>query len=453
MVTESRVIEADRPNDDFRVVLPRAPEITYDIEHSGEVFYIRINDGAPNFRVVAAPIEAASDRATWREVIPHSDSVLLSWVQAFRDHLVLVERRDALQGIRIIGLRDGAEHRIDFDDEVYVAWPNENPDSDTTRLRFLYGSLVTPDSVYEYDMDSHERILLKQDVVLGGFAPEDYITERMWVTARDGEKVPLSIVRPRNFVLDGSGIVYQYAYGSYGSCQDPWIRQSLISLLDRGIAVAFAHVRGGQELGRRWYDSGRMFEKKNTFYDFIDCSEGLIQAGYTRAGRILAEGGSAGGLLIGAVANLRPDLYAAMHAAVPFVDVVTTMLDETLPLTTAEYNEWGNPNHPDSYHYMLSYSPYDQVCAQDYPPVIATTGFHDSQVQYWEPAKWVAKLRDHKTNDGPVLLDVNLDAGHGGATGRFSYYKTTARVYSFFFRSLEPTPERWRLPAAEAKTG
>ena len=406
-----------------------------------------------NFKLVAAPVQSASDQSTWREVIPHRDDALLSSVDVFQDYLVLGERRDGLRRLRVIRWSDGAEHDVSFDEPVYVAYASGNPEFNTTKLRYVYSSLKTPQSVFEYDMSERSHALLKQDKVLGGFDPSQYRMERQWATSRDGERIPLSIILPEGFQKDGSRPMYQYAYGSYGYSMDPWFSGSWLSLLNRGFGVAIAHIRGGQEMGRRWYDEGKMFNKMNTFTDFIDCSEFLIKEGYTSADRLVAGGGSAGGLLMGAVANMSPQTYQVIYSAVPFVDVVNTMLDETIPLTTNEYDEWGNPNNPDSYHYMLSYSPYDQVKAQDYPHMVVVTGLHDSQVQYWEPAKWVARLRALKTDENRIIFDTDLDAGHGGASGRFKRYEKTAMVYAFFMQMIDSDMSRWRLSPPSREEG
>ncbi len=445
LVTEELVIDANEPTARFRPVVPRAPEHEYDTTHQGDRFFVRTNWEAENFRLMSAPVATSGDRSTWHEVIPARDDVFLAGVELFDDFLVLSERIDGLRRIRVIDRRPaGGEHHIAFEEAAYVAWLGTNPQFDTHKLRFAFSSPVTPDSVFEYNLATGERTLLKQDKVLGGFDPANYRTERFFVDARDGARVPVTVVTPAGFARDGSGPLYQYAYGAYGYSIDPSFSATRLSLLDRGFAVAECHVRGGQEMGRAWYDQGRTTAKANTFNDFIDCSEALIAGGYTSPAGLIAGGGSAGGLLMGAIANMRPDLYRVIYAAVPFVDVLTTMLDDSIPLTTGEYDEWGNPHEKPAYDYILSYSPYDNVTAQSYPNLIITTGLHDSQVQYFEPAKWVAKLRAHKTDDNLLLLETDLETGHGGASGRFEKYKKTALVYAFFLHVLDPTLERWR---------
>ena len=444
LVTETLVLEAKDPAGAFRPVVPRAPEHEYDVWHQGDRFYIRTNWEAKNFRLMTAPVETSGDRATWTEVLPARDDVFLSGIELFDDFLVVGERKDGLRQLRVIDRRKGGgEHYVAFDEAAYVAWLGDNPQFDTTTLRFEFSSPVTPDSVFEYDLVTRERKLLKQDEVLGGFDPKAYTTERFFIDARDGAKVPVTVVMPADFPKDGSRPLYQYAYGAYGYSIDPEFSATRLSLLDRGFAVAECNVRGGQELGRAWYENGKMFNKINTFTDFIDCSEALVARKFTTPDGLVAGGGSAGGLLMGAIANMRPDLYRVVYAAVPFVDVLTTMLDESIPLTTGEYDEWGNPNEKPAYDYMLSYSPYDNVKAQAYPNLIVTTGLHDSQVQYFEPAKWVAKLRATKTDDHLLLIDIDMETGHGGASGRFKKYEKTALVYAYFLYVLDPTLARW----------
>ena len=447
LVTEILMLEAKTPEGAFQPVVPRAAEHEYSVWHQGDLFYIRTNFEARNFRLVTAPVATSADRSTWKEIIPGRGDVFLSDVELFDDYMVVGERKEGLRQLRVIDRREGgAEHYVQFDEAAYVAWLGDNPQFDTHKLRFEFSSPVTPDSVFEYDLDSRERRLLKQDEVLGGFDPKAYRTERFFVDARDGAKVPVTVVMPADFAKDGSRPLYQYAYGAYGYSIDPEFSATRLSLLDRGFAVAECNVRGGQEMGRDWYDQGRTTHKTNTFNDFIDCSEALIERGFTKPERLIAGGGSAGGLLMGAVANMRPDLYRVVYAAVPFVDVLTTMLDDTIPLTTGEYDEWGNPNEKAAYDYILTYSPYDNVKAQAYPNLIVTTGLHDSQVQYFEPAKWVAKLRATKTDDHELLLDTDMETGHGGASGRFKKYERTAKVYAYFLYVLDPTLAKWKTP-------
>ncbi len=433
--SESRILEADRPEGEFRVFQPREENHEYSIDHGADGFYIRTNWQARNFRLMKAE-EGATGKASWSEVIPHRDDVLLTGFELFRDHLVVSEREAGLIHLRIRRLSDGEEHDLDFGEPAYLASIGDNLELDSNVLRFEYTSLTTPDSVFDYDMDDRTRTLLKEEPVLGGFEKRDYVTERLWATAQDGTKVPISIVYRKDFPRDGSRPLWLYGYGSYGASMNASFRSSRLSLLDRGFAFAIAHVRGGQEMGRQWYEDGKLLKKMNTFTDFVDCGRFLIEQGYTSADRLFAEGGSAGGLLMGAVTNLAPDLFRGVISHVPFVDVVTTMLDSDIPLTTSEYDEWGNPNEKESYDYMLSYSPYDQLEAKAYPALLVTTSLHDSQVQYWEPAKYVAKLRVLKTDDNPLLLKTNMEAGHGGASGRFKRHHDTALAYAFAFDLL-----------------
>ena len=438
LATETRVLEADQPNGEFRVVLPRERGHEYRLDHHGEHFYLRTNRDARNFRLVRAPVTAPTE---WEELVPHRDDVLLQGVSLFRDHMVVNERRDGLVRMRVVALADGAEHEITFDEPAYSVGTRGNREFDTTTLRFGYSSLTTPSSVYDYDMDSRERVLRKRDVVHGGFDPANYETERLYATARDGTAIPISLVYRAPLERDGARPLLLYGYGSYGASMDARFSADRLSLLDRGFAYAIAHIRGGQELGRAWYEDGKLLNKRNTFTDFIACAEHLVTEGYTTPERLFAQGGSAGGLLVGAVANMRPDLFQGIVAAVPFVDVVTTMLDASIPLTTFEYDEWGDPNDPTYYEYMLSYSPYDQVRAQDYPHMLVTTGLHDSQVQYWEPAKWVAKLRATKTDANALLLKTEMEAGHGGVSGRYRRYRDLALVYAFLLDLARPRVE------------
>jgi oligopeptidase B len=428
--TEYRYLDADDPGGTFRVIQPRERGVEYHVDHLGDHFYIRTNLDAENFRLMRTPVDRP-EREHWEEVIPHRDDVLLEGFDLFRDFLVLEERREGLRRLRVRPWSGEAEHEIAFDEPAYVVYTRDNREIDTPLLRFVYASMTTPESVYDYNMITRERVLLKREEVLGGFDPADYRTERLMATARDGTRVPISLVYRKGMVRDGSNPLLLYGYGSYGYSLDAGFRSDRLSLLDRGFIYAIAHVRGGQELGRRWYEDGKLLKKKNTFTDFIDCAEHLVREGYTRPDRLFAMGGSAGGLLMGAVANMRPELFRGIVASVPFVDVVTTMLDESIPLTTGEYDEWGDPNEKEYYDYMLSYSPYDNVEAKAYPAMLVLTALHDSQVQYWEPAKWVAKLRATKTDDEPLLLKTEMEAGHHGVSGRFRQYRDTALIYAF----------------------
>ncbi len=430
---EYRFLSADNPVGEFRVVQPRTPKLEYSVDHLDDDFYIRTNSNAENFRLVRAPINSPRIDS-WEEVVPHRDDVYLQRAVLFRDFLVLQQREAGLVQLHVRPWSPAAAHDVDFGEPAYTASIDNNPQIDTSTLRFRYSSMTTPSSVYDYDMTTRERTLLKRQPVLGGFDPGNYVTERVWATARDGVRVPISLVYRKGKPRDGSAPLMLYGYGSYGASMDASFVSSRLNLIDRGFVYAIAHIRGGQEMGRAWYENGKMFHKKNTFTDFIDSAEHLVRAKYVDPDRVFARGGSAGGLLIGAVINMRPDLFTGVVADVPFVDVVTTMLDDDIPLTTGEYDEWGNPNIKDQYDYMLSYSPYDNVARTDYPHVLVTTGLHDSQVQYWEPAKWVAKLRHQKTDSRLLLLKTNMSAGHGGATGRFQSLHEVAFRHAFILR-------------------
>jgi oligopeptidase B len=430
MTTEERVLSADNPEGDFRIIQPRERGLEYSSFHFEDHFYILTNLDAINFRLMKTPVDRTG-KEYWEEVIPHREDVFLENIVIFRDWLVVNERREGLNHLRVIRWQDGEEHYVDMGEEVYTAWISVNAEFDTEMLRFGYSSLTTPVSTYDYNLESHQKILLKQQEVLGDFDPANYETRRIYALAGDGKKIPMSIVYRKGLKLDGNNPTLLYGYGSYGINEDPFFSSPRLSLLDRGFIFAMAHVRGSQIYGRPWYEEGKLLNKMNTFTDFNSCAEHLIREKSTCPEKLFASGGSAGGLLIGAVINMRPDLYHGVIASVPFVDVVTTMLDDDIPLTTGEYDEWGNPNQEEYYRYMLSYSPYDQVKAQDYPNILVTTGLHDSQVQYWEPAKWVAKLRDMKTDDNLLLMYCNMDTGHSGASGRFEMYKNTAMEYAF----------------------
>lgn len=429
--TEYRYLSADHPDGEFSVFFPRERFHEYDVDHYQDAFYIRTNWEAKNFRLMKTPIHQTS-RSSWQEVLPPRDDVLFESFELFRDFLVAEERCQGLVQLRIIPWNGGDEHYVDFGEPTYLAALGENPDFNTSTLRYVYTSLTTPDSVYDYDMNARNKVLLKQEEVLGGFEGSQYATERTWATASDGKRIPISLVYRKNLQKPEGNPLLLYGYGAYGMSMDANFRSPRLSLLDRGFTFAIAHIRGGEELGREWYETGKLFHKKNTFTDFIACAEHLVQRGYTTPEQLYAMGGSAGGLLMGAVVNMRPDLFHGVVAQVPFVDVVTTMLDSEIPLTTGEYDEWGDPNQKEYYDYIVSYSPYDNVTEQAYPHLLVTTGLHDSQVQYWEPAKWVAKLRRVKTNRNRLLLKTNMDAGHGGASGRFQRYKELAFIYTFF---------------------
>lgn len=429
LVSDYHILDAKTPKGSFRQFTPRGTAHEYSIDHVGNKFYMITNWEARNFRLMQTSTEATS-MENWKEVIPHREDVLLEGLELFQNYLVLDERKDGLTQLRIIDQKNGEEHYLDFGEPAYAAYISTNAVMDTDELRFGYTSLTTPNSTYDYNMKTHEKVLKKQEEVVGGHNPQDYTSERVFATARDGALVPISIVYKKGFKKDGNGPLLQYAYGSYGSSVDAYFSSVRLSLLDRGFAFAISHIRGGSEMGRQWYDNGKLFNKKNTFQDFVDCSKFLIQENYTSAAHLYAQGGSAGGLLMGAIVNMNPELYHGVIAAVPFVDVISTMLDETIPLTSNEFDEWGNPKEKEAYDYMLSYSPYDNVKAKDYPNMLVTTGLFDSQVQYWEPAKWVAKLRDVKTDHNLLLLKTNMTAGHGGASGRFERYRITALQYA-----------------------
>ena len=428
--TEYRFLEANDPTGEFQVIQPRERDLEYSIDHYGDHFYMRTNLDAKNFRLMRTPVNN-TEKAHWEEVIGHRDDVLLEGFEIFKDYLVVRERKNGLMELRIKPWSGSEEHYIDFGEPAYLAYFSMNPEFDTSMLRFGYTSMTTPTSTYDYDMASKERTLLKRQEVLGDFESENYVTERLYATARDGVNVPISLVYHKDTALDGSAPLLLYGYGSYGASMDATFSSTRLSLLDRGFVYAIAHIRGGEEMGRHWYEDGKLLKKKNTFTDFIDCGEYLIEHNYADPERLFAQGGSAGGLLMGAVVNMRPDLWRGLVAKVPWVDVVTTMLDDTIPLTTSEYDEWGNPNDKAYYDYMLSYSPYDNVEAKDYPSMLVTTGLHDSQVQYWEPAKWVARLRALKTDQNRLVLKTNMDAGHGGASGRYKRYREIAFDYAF----------------------
>ncbi len=428
---EYRFLDADNPTGEWTVIQPRQRDLEYSVYHHGDHFYIATNKDALNFKLVKAPVSAPGIE-NWEDVIPHRKSVLLEGLDMFEDHMVLTERESGLLRLRVIKWADMSDHYIEFQDPAYSVNTFDNPDFDSKILRFSYMSLNTPNSVYDYNMDTHERTLMKQTEVLGGkFSPENYQSERIMAKARDGVEVPVSIVYRKGVKKDGSAPLLLYGYGSYGNTLDPWFSAARLSLLDRGFVYAVAHIRGGQGMGRSWYEDGKLLNKKNTFYDFIDCGKHLIDNGYTSPEHLYAMGGSAGGLLMGAIINMEPNMWNGIVAQVPFVDVVSTMLDETIPLTTGEFDEWGNPKDETYYDYIKSYSPYDNIEAKDYPNMLITTGYWDSQVQYWEPAKWIAKLRDLKTDDNVLIMDCNMDVGHGGASGRFEAYKELALEYAF----------------------
>ncbi|MEM6894020.1 MAG: S9 family peptidase [Bacteroidota bacterium] len=441
LTTEYRILEANQPDGTFRVFSERKRGLEYSISHYADKFYILTNkDDATNFKLMQSNL-TETDASQWQEFIPHREDVLLEDIEIFKEYYVLSERENGLNRMKIVRW-DGSDSKfLPFDSETYVAGTSVNLDFDTNTLRYYFNEMGTPYAVVDYNMSTGEKTVLKQQEVLGGkFASENYETKRLWAPAGDGKKIPISLIYKKDTPLDGSSPLLQYAYGSYGSTIDPYFSSVRLSLLDRGFVYAIAHIRGGEYLGRPWYEDGKLLNKKNTFTDFVDCSKFLIAEKYTSAEHLYAMGGSAGGLLMGAVVNMAPELYNGVIAAVPFVDVITTMLDESIPLTTGEYDEWGNPNDEAYYKYIKTYSPYDNVEGKAYPNLYVSTGLHDSQVQYWEPAKWVAKLREMKTDDNLLFLDTNMDAGHGGASGRFESLKETAKEYAFLLDLEGKTP-------------
>lgn len=432
LTTEYRTLNSDNPDGEFAVFQPRVRGLEYSISHFEDHFYILTNkDKATNFKLMKTP-ENATGKKNWKDLIPHREDVLLEDIEIFKNYLVVEERSNGLNHIRIMPWNDEPDYYLPFGSETYSAFTTTNVDFDTDILRYSYQSLATPSSVIDFNMKTKTKVILKEQQVLGGeFDKDNYIEERIWATATDGVKVPISMVYRKGLEKNGKNPLLLYAYGSYGITMDTYFSSTRLSLLDRGFIFAIAHIRGGEDLGRQWYEDGKLLKKKNTFTDFIDCSKYVIEQKYTSPEHLYAEGGSAGGLLMGVIVNWAPELYNGVIAQVPFVDVMTTMLDSTIPLTTGEYDEWGNPNTKKYYDYMLSYSPYDNVSAQKYPNMYISTGLHDSQVQYWEPAKWVAKLRNKKTNNNLLFLNTNMDAGHGGASGRFEALKELAKEFSF----------------------
>lgn len=428
--SETWLLEADNPTGRFRVFHPRERDLLYDVWPHGDKFFVRTNWDAKNFRLMEAPAKL-TNKSNWKELEPHREDVLFENLEVFNDYIVMQGRKDGLRRMRIKHLPSSEVHYLEFPEETYTAWISINAEMDTHVFRYGYTSLTTPSSTYDYNMTTRESVLIKQQEVLGGFKPENYETRRLMVAARDGVQVPMSIVYKKGIERNGNNPLLLYGYGSYGASMDPRFNSNVLSLLDRGFIYAIANVRGGQELGRQWYEDGKLLKKWNTFNDFIDCADFLVAQQYTNPEKLFAMGASAGGLLMGVIVNERPDIFKGVVASVPFVDVMTTMLDESIPLTTAEYDEWGNPNNKEYYDYMLSYSPYDNVRNKAYPNLLVTSGLHDSQVQYWEPTKWVAKLREYNTGNGKILLYTNMEAGHGGASGRFSRLKEIAMIYAF----------------------
>ena len=433
MSSEIKLIDAATPDAAFKTFEPRMKDVLYSVTPLADKFLILTNWNAKNFRLMECPLNK-TESSNWKEVIPNRTDVLLQGLEEFKDFIVVSERKDGLVSMRIRHLKGGDEHYLNFGEAAYAAGFGANPEYNSPVVRYSYTSLTTPASTYDYNMVSKTKKLLKQQEVVGGYNAGDYTTERLYATAKDGTKIPISLVYKKGFEKNGTKPLLLYAYGSYGSSTDAAFNAARLSLLNRGFAYAIAHIRGGQEMGRFWYEDGKMMKKKNTFTDFIDCGEYLVKEKYTSKEHLYAQGGSAGGLLMGAIINMAHDLWHGVIAQVPFVDVVNTMLDESIPLTTNEFDEWGNPKNKDSYVYMKSYSPYENVEKKSYPNLLVTTGLHDSQVQYFEPAKWVAKIRDMKTDKNVVLLHTNMEFGHGGASGRFDYLKDVALNYAFLFK-------------------
>ncbi|MEM9978669.1 MAG: S9 family peptidase, partial [Cyanobacteria bacterium P01_D01_bin.2] len=446
VTSEVRILDANQPDGEFQIVCPREYGVEYSISHhpgngddTENRFYIVTNEDAINSKLMVTPVNALA-KENWKTVIPHRPDVQLKGVSVFIDHLVIYERQGGLPTIRVQKLSTGEETSLEFPEPTYSVWAGSMPEFDNRTLRFTYTSLITPASVFDYDMDTHQRELKKETPVLGGYDRSQYQSEWLMATAPDGTQVPISLVYKKGLERDGSNPLFLYGYGSYGASSSAYFSSIRLSLLDRGVVYAIAHIRGGGELGRPWYEDGKFLHKKNTFTDFIACGEYLVENQWTRADKLAIYGGSAGGLLMGAVLNMRPDLFKVAIAAVPFVDVVTTILDPSLPLSVMEWDEWGNPNEKEFYDYMKSYSPYDNVVAQAYPDLLITGGLNDPRVSYWEPAKWTAKLRDLKTDSNRLLLKTNMDAGHGGASGRYGWLEETAFEYAFMLDSLGLIP-------------
>ena len=433
--SEYRFLDANDPTGDWQVIQPRENDLEYSVSHFEDKFYIKTNWDAKNFRLMQTSINSTS-KNYWQEVIPHRKDVLLRSIDVFKNYLVVNERNEGLRKTRVINWQDNSEYYITFNDPSYSLYSSSNLEFDTDLFRFVYTSLTTPRSVYDFNMQTKERTLLKQKQVLGGeFDTDNYVSERIFATSRDGKtQIPISLVYRKGLQKNGENPLLLNGYGSYGNSSDPYFSSVRLSLLDRGFTYAIAHVRGGQEMGRDWYEDGKLLKKKNTFYDFIDCAKHLIDTKFTSSKHIYATGGSAGGLLMGAVMNMEPELFNGVIAGVPFVDVINTMWDESIPLTTSEFDEWGNPKEKEYYDYMKSYSPYDNIENVNYPNLLITTGYWDSQVQYWEPAKWIAKIRDIRANDNLLLMHCNMDVGHGGSSGRFESLKEIALEYAFLFK-------------------
>lgn len=442
MSSELRMIKAANPTDSFTIFQPRIKDVLYEVATLDNKFLIRTNkDGAKNFKLMECPLDK-TDSQYWKEILPNRTDILLQGVEEFKDFMVINERKNGLVTMRVRNIKDNSEHYVNFGEPTYMADFGSNPEYNSNTFRFEYTSLTTPNSTFDYNMLSKEKKLMKQQTIEGGYNPSDYITERLYATAEDGTKIPISLVYKKGFIKNGRAPLLLSGYGSYGFNNDAKFSSTRLSLLDRGFVFAIANIRGGQEMGRQWYEDGKLMKKRNTFTDFIDCGQFLIQEKYTTKKHIYASGRSAGGLLMGAVANLAPDLFNGIIAEVPFVDVINTMLDESIPLTTNEFDEWGNPKNKDAYLYIKSYSPYENIEKKNYPNILVTTGLHDSQVQYFEPSKWVAKLRDLKTDNNLLLLHTNMNFGHGGASGRFDYLKDVALNYAFLLNLEKITDKK-----------
>lgn len=431
--SEVFILDANTPNASFTSFQPRIKDVLYSVTALEDRFLVLTNDEAKNFKVVECPLDKTT-KEHWKDFIPHRADVLVSEIDEFKNFLVISERKNGLTQMAIRSLKDDTQHYLDFGEAAYTVYSSTNVEYNTDVVRYGYTSLVTPSSTFDYDMQTKKKELKKQQEIVGGYDATDYVTERLFAKATDGTRIPISLVYKKGFAKNGHAPLLLYAYGSYGASMDPSFNSARLSLLNRGFVYAIAHIRGGEEMGRQWYEDGKMLKKKNTFTDFVDCGEFLVKEKFTSAQHLYAQGGSAGGLLMGAVLNLSPTLWNGVIAQVPFVDVVNTMLDETIPLTTNEYDEWGNPNEKEAYEYMKSYSPYENIEAKEYSNMLVTTGLHDSQVQYFEPAKWVAKLRATKVGENVILLKTDMDYGHGGASGRFDYLKDVALNYAFLFK-------------------
>ncbi len=434
--TEYRYVSANHPDNDFLLFCPRRRNHEYSVYHYKNHFYILSNWNAQNFKLCTTEISNTNEE-NWKEILPHDKDTLIEGLDIFNGFLVVDERNNGLTRFRVINLTNASQYFIDLEEPSYMAQSGSNPNFDSETFRYVFTSLKTPSTVIDFNLSNKEKEVKKQQKIIGGYDANEYTTERLWATAEDGTKIPISIIFHKNMVRNGENPTLLYAYGSYGISSDATFSIARLSLLQRGFIFAIAHIRGGEDMGRNWYEDGKLLKKMNTFTDFISCGKYLVAQKITSPKYLCALGGSAGGMLMGGIINMEPNLWKAVIAAVPFVDVLTTMLDDTIPLTTGEYDEWGNPNDPEYYFYMKKYSPYDNVQNLNYPALLVTTGLHDSQVQYWEPAKWVAKLREYNKGDNPILLKTNMEVGHGGASGRYEYYKEVALEYAFLIKNVK----------------